>query len=193
MTANASLVWVDLEMTGLDPAECTIIEIATLVTTDQLELVAEGPSIVIHQSDETLARMSEAVRAMHTKSGLLELVRCSSVSLEQAAHATLEFVRQHCAAQSALLCGNSVWKDRSFLDRYMPELSRYLHYRIIDVSSVKELARRWYGPSCRPPTKADHHRALDDIRESIAELAWYRAHLFVTRPRESSEPKAPPG
>ena len=179
MIRTASLVWVDLEMTGLDPDSCTIVEIASLVTNDELEVVAEGPSLVIHASEQALATMSDAVRAMHQKSGLLELIERSTVSLEQAAEATLGFVRHHCPAHSAPLCGNSVWKDRVFLDRYMPELSSYLHYRIIDVSSVKELGRRWYGAASKPPAKADHHRALDDIRESIAELGWYRAHLFV--------------
>jgi len=179
MHQEASLLWVDLEMTGLDPETCAIVEIATLLTSDDLEVVAEGPCLVVHQSDAVLASMSDHVRELHSRSGLLDLIRSSSVTLREAEAKVLDFVRQHCAAERALLCGNSVWQDRRFLERHMPELVRYLHYRIIDVSTVKELSRRWYGARGQAPDKADHHRALDDIRESIAELRWYREELFV--------------
>jgi oligoribonuclease len=179
MPEHPTLLWVDLEMTGLDPESCAIVELASLVTTDHLELVAEGPCLVVHQSDEVLAAMSDAVREMHTRSGLLELVRGSTVTLRDAEAELVAFVGRCCGAERPLLCGNSVWKDRAFLERYMPELARRLHYRMIDVSTVKELARRWYGPRGKAPEKAEHHRALDDIRESMAELRWYREELFV--------------
>jgi len=179
MIQEAALLWVDLEMTGLDPETCVILEIATLLTGDDLEVVAEGPCLVVHQSEAVLAAMSDHVRELHGPSGLLDQVRSSSVSLEQAEAAVLGFVREHCEPERALLCGNSVWQDRRFLERYMPELVRYLHYRIIDVSTVKELCRRWYGSRGKAPDKAEHHRALDDIRESIAELRWYRDELFA--------------
>ena len=179
MAQEASLLWIDLEMTGLDPACCDIVEVATMLTGDDLELLAEGPCLVIHQSDEVLGAMSEHVRELHTRSGLLEQVRSSPVTLREAEAEVLAFVRRHCAEHQTLLAGNSVWKDRMFLERHMPELVRYLHYRMIDVSTVKELARRWYGPAGKAPDKAGQHRALDDIRESIAELRWYRDEIFV--------------
>lgn len=181
MPKPGRLVWIDLEMTGLDPDQATIVEIASLITDDALETVAEGPDLVIHQPEDVLARMSETVRALHERSGLLAAIRASQVSLAEAASRTLELVQQHCEQGQALLCGNSVWKDRVFLCRYMPELERWLHYRIIDVSTVKELARRWYGAAGRCPAKAEHHRASEDIHESLAELRWYRDKLFVPR------------
>ena len=174
------LLWLDLEMTGLDPETCSIVEIATMLTNDALEPLAEGPCLVIHVAEPVLRTMAPNVRELHEKSGLLAQIESSRVSLAEAEVQTLAFVRRYCAAQSARLCGNSVWKDRLFLERHMPELARYLHYRIIDVSTVKELARRWYGERSTPPAKADHHRAIEDIRESIAELRWYREHLFVS-------------
>jgi oligoribonuclease len=179
MAEQGTLLWVDLEMTGLDPETCVIVELASLVTTDYLELVAEGPCLVVHQSDQVLGTMSQTVREMHTRSGLLELIRRSTVTLADAEAELVAFLQRACGAARPLLCGNSVWKDRVFLERYMPELTSRLHYRMVDVSTVKELARRWYGPRGKAPEKADHHRALDDIRESIAELRWYREELFV--------------
>jgi oligoribonuclease len=178
----ARMVWVDLEMTGLDPQACTIVEIATIVTESDLTVVAEGPCLVIHQPDEALASMSDFVRDLHTRSGLLPRIQSSSVSLEQAAAETLAFLGQHCAKGTSPLCGNSVWKDRAFLERYMPSIVDFLHYRIVDVSTIKELARRWYPAEYQAPKKKETHRALDDVRESIEELKWYRGKLFAERP-----------
>jgi oligoribonuclease len=173
------LVWVDLEMTGLDPASCTIVEIATLVTDADLNLIAEGPSLIVHQPPEALARMSDFVRELHTRSGLLDAIGRSITSLEQAEAETLAFLTQHTSQGAAVLAGNSVWKDRAFLEVYMPRIVAHLHYRMIDVSTVKELVRRWYPPELMAPKKQERHRALDDIRESIEELRWYRAKVFA--------------
>lgn len=185
MASKGNLVWVDLEMTGLDPERCTIVEIATIVTSAELEILAEGPCLVVHQPDAILDEMSDEVRELHTRSGLLEQIRASSLSLAEAERRSLAFVEQHCAPQQSPLCGNSIWKDRQFLERHMPALARFLHYRVVDVSSIKELARRWYGERGQAPAKAERHRALDDIRESIEELKWYRDHLFVPRQERS--------
>lgn len=171
------LVWIDLEMTGLDPKKCTIVEIATIVTNSNLDILEEGPNLVIHHSEETLAVMNDYVRALHTRSGLLDQIRTSSVSLDDAATQTLAFIKKHVPSGVVPLCGNSIWKDREFLDAYMPQIAAHLHYRMIDVSTLKELVRRWC-PSREAPKKKETHRALDDIRESIQELAHYRA-LFV--------------
>ncbi len=176
------LVWVDLEMTGLDPAEHVIVEIAVLVTDGDLALVAEGPDLVIHQPDAELAKMAPVVAEMHARSGLTDKIRASTVTLAQAEDAVASFVAAHCARGVAPLCGNSVWKDKQFLERYMPRVMEHLHYRIVDVSTIKELASRWYPPAMRAPAKAEKHRALDDIRESIAELSHYRRVLFVPPP-----------
>ena len=176
------MVWVDLEMTGLDPDVSVIVEIATIVTESDLTVVAEGPNLVIHQPEEVLAGMSDFVRDLHARSGLLERIRASDVSLAAAAEQTVAFLSKHIAKGMAPLCGNSVWKDRSFLERYMPSVIDLLHYRIVDVSTLKELARRWYPGSMLPPKKKELHRALDDIRESIEELRYYRANLFVRPP-----------
>jgi len=175
------LVWMDLEMTGLDPATNVIVEIATLITDDELEIVAEGPDLVVHQPEEQLALMEPVVVEMHTKSGLLDAIRASSVTLDDAGRQTLEFIKAHVPeARRVPLCGNSIGMDRRFLDQHLPEIEHWLHYRSIDVSSVKELVRRWY-PSLNGsrPYKAGTHRALDDIRESVAELRFYREHVFV--------------
>ncbi|HEY6416062.1 MAG TPA: oligoribonuclease [Acidimicrobiales bacterium] len=185
------LVWMDLEMTGLDAARNVIVEIATLVTDDQLELVAEGPDLVIRQPAEALDAMEDVVREMHTRSGLLAAIEASSVSLADAGAATLDFIKAHVPApRSVPLCGNSIGTDRRFLAVYLPEIENYLHYRSIDVSTLKELARRW-APAVLEgaPKKESTHRALDDIRESVAELRWYRAHLF----RDVAQPSAAPG
>jgi oligoribonuclease len=158
-----------------------IVEIATLVTDDDLTVVAEGPDLVVHQSEEALALMEPIVVDMHTKSGLLDAIRESTVTLEQAGQATLEFIKQHVPeARKVPLCGNSIGMDRRFLDQYLPEIENWLHYRSVDVSSVKELVRRWY-PTLNNgrPYKAGAHRALDDIRESVAELRFYREHVFL--------------
>lgn len=176
------MVWVDLEMTGLNPDVSVIVEIATIVTESDLTVVAEGPNLVIHQPEEVLAGMSDFVRDLHARSGLLERIRASDVSLAAAAEQTVAFLSTHIAKGTAPLCGNSVWKDRAFLERYMPSVIDLLHYRIVDVSTLKELARRWYPGSLLPPKKKELHRALDDIRESIEELRYYRANLFVRPP-----------
>ena len=175
------MVWVDLEMTGLDPETCAIVEIATLITDSELTIVAEGPCLVIHQPDEVLATMGDFVRELHTRSGLLDKISASTVSLEDAAAQTLAFVQAHCEKGASPLCGNSVWKDRAFLERYMPAVVAHLHYRIIDVSTIKELVRRWYPPALSVPKKKEVHRALEDIRESIAELTFYRDRVFIPR------------
>lgn len=170
-------MWVDLEMTGLDPQTCVIVEIATLVTDGELNLVAEGPNLVVHQPDEVLAGMHPDVVAMHARSGLTERVRASTTSLEAAEAASLAFLEEHCEPRTSPLCGNSIWKDRQFIERYMPRFDAHLHYRNIDVSSLKELVARWY-PAEAAPRKKETHRALDDIRESIEELRWYRSRVF---------------
>jgi oligoribonuclease len=179
MARDDNLVWIDLEMTGLDPEACVIVEIATIVTDGELAVVAEGPNLVVHQPEQIMAHMAQEVRAMHTRSGLLERIAASEVNLAAAEAETLAFVKQHCNMRRAPLCGNSIWKDRQFIERSMPELDAYLHYRCVDVSTIKELARRWYGDGV-VPKKKETHRALDDIKESIEELRHYRARLFVT-------------
>jgi oligoribonuclease len=179
---NGRLVWVDLEMTGLDPETCVIVEIAVLVTDGDLHVIAEGPQLVIHQPEEELAKMAPIVQEMHARSGLTDQIRQSTTTLAEAEAQVLSFLVQHCAAKSAPLCGNSIWKDKQFLERYMPRVMEHLHYRIVDVSTLKELAARWYPPSMHMPKKGEKHRALDDIKESIAELSFYRKTLFVPRP-----------
>lgn len=175
------LVWMDLEMTGLDPARDTIVEIATIVTDDELEIVAVGPDLVVHQPPEALAVMDPFVVDMHTRSGLLTQIAASTISLDEAGQRTLAFIQEHVPeAGKVPLCGNSIGMDRRFLSAYLPEIEHWLHYRSIDVSSIKELVKRWY------PTidgvrlgKNGSHRALDDIRASIEELRFYRSHVFV--------------
>jgi oligoribonuclease len=183
------LVWMDLEMTGLDPGRHAIVEIATLVTDDELEIVAEGPDLVVHQPPAVLAAMDDFVRQMHTKNGLLPKIETSRVSLEEAGVATLAFIKEHVGeARTVPLCGNSIGTDRRFLAAHLPEIEEWLHYRSVDVSSVKELCRRWYPEVlARLPEKDSAHRAMDDIRESVAELRLYRDAIF----RERSTP-APP-
>jgi oligoribonuclease len=189
------LVWMDLEMTGLDHTRDVIVEIATIVTDDQLDILAEGPDLVIHQPDEALAALDPVVQDMHTKSGLLDAIRASDVSLADAGAATLAFIREHAPEpRSVPLCGNSIGTDRRFLAAYLPEIEEYLHYRSIDVSAVKELVRRWYPKIAQArPQKVGHHRALDDVRESIEELRYYREHVFIaTEPVEEPLPVDPP-
>jgi oligoribonuclease len=169
----------DLEMTGLDPERDQILEIATLVTDEQLQVIAEGPVLAIAHPESVYSAMDAWNQEHHTASGLLARCRSEGVSLREAEERTLAFVREHCAPRSAPLCGNSIWQDRRFLARYMRELDQYLHYRIIDVSTVKELVRRWYPRGPRPPEKKHAHLALDDIRESLEELRFYREHYFV--------------
>jgi oligoribonuclease len=174
------LAWMDLEMTGLDPARHVIVEIATLLTDDELRPIADGPDIVAHATSDQLSQMDDVVRTMHTRSGLLAAVQTSTISLADAGLSTLEFLRKHIGeSRTVPLCGNSIGTDRRFLAIQLPEIENFLHYRSIDVSSVKELCRRWYPDSlARAPAKMEAHRALDDIRESIAELAYYRSTIF---------------
>ena len=174
------LAWMDLEMTGLDPARDTIVEIATLVTDDALEILAEGPDLVLATAPDHLAGMDDVVRAMHTRSGLLAAIGSSTTTLEEAGEATMVFLRQHIPEERTVpLCGNSIGTDRRFLAAWLPDVDAYLHYRSVDVSTVKELARRWYPDAySAAPRKAGAHRALDDIKESIAELRHYRATIF---------------
>ena len=167
-------------MTGLDPDTDVVVEIATLITDDDLAIVAEGPDLVVHQPPEVLDRMGDFVRAMHTKSGLLEAIETSTTTLAEASEATMTFLREHIdEARTVPLCGNSIGTDRRFLLRWLPEIEEFLHYRSIDVSTIKELARRWHPEVLKSaPDKAGGHRAMDDIRESVAELRHYRAALF---------------
>jgi oligoribonuclease len=171
----------DLEMTGLNPETDVIVEIATLVTDDELNVVAEGPDLIIHQPDEVLARMDAVVTEMHTKSGLLPEIRSSTITLEQAGAETMAFLRQHIPeVRSVPLAGSSIGTDRRFLARYLPDIENFLHYRCVDVSTVKELVKRWYptADTARPRGNGGH-RAMADIKVSIDELRWYREHVFV--------------
>jgi oligoribonuclease len=183
MTARADddhLVWLDLEMTGLDVERHTIVEIACIVTDSDLTPLDDGIDIVIHQDADTMAQMDDFVRKMHTKSGLLPEIAASDVTLEVARTRALDYVRSYVPTPgTAPLCGNSIGTDRRFLDRYMHDLDTYLHYRSVDVSSLKELCRRWYPETYSlRPDKSEQHRALDDVRESLAELKFYREQLF---------------
>lgn len=173
------LVWVDCEMTGLDPTHDVLLEIATIVTNYDLEIVARGPVLAIHQSDKRLAAMDAWNRRTHKKSGLIDRVRAEGVSVAEAERQTLAFVKKYCYARSAPLCGNSIGQDKRFLAKYMPEFHEFLHYKVVDVSSIKLLAMEWYGGKYEAPKKKELHRALDDIEESIAELDYYRKHVFV--------------
>jgi oligoribonuclease len=174
------LAWIDLEMTGLDPARHTIVEIACLVTDDDLTLVAEGPDLVVHASPEQVAGMDDYVRAMHTRSGLLADMEASTLSLADAGAQTLAFLKEHVhEPRTVPLSGNSIGTDRRFLAVMLPEIEDYLHYRSVDVSTIKELCRRWLPEVYKAaPVKKGGHRALQDIRESVAELAYYRAAIF---------------
>jgi oligoribonuclease len=174
------LVWMDLEMTGLEPARNHIVEIATLVTDDDLVIVAEGPDLVVHQPPEALATMEPVVRDMHTRSGLLEAITASTITLEDAGEQTLAFIKEHVPEPRTVpLAGNSIGTDRRFLAAFLPAIEEWLHYRSVDVSTVKELARRWHPDAvASAPEKRGGHRALDDIRESVEELRHYRQTVF---------------
>ncbi len=182
------LAWMDLEMTGLQPDHHVIVEIATLVTDDELNVVAEGPDLVIGASAEQLDGMDDVVRAMHTRSGLIAAIESSSMTLEEAGEATLEFLRSHIPeAGTVPLCGNSIGTDRRFLAAQLPKVEAYLHYRSVDVSTVKELARRWYPDAVSAaPRKRGSHRAMGDIVESIEELRYYRSAVFKGAPDPAS-------
>ena len=173
----------DLEMTGLDPTRHVIVEIATLVTDDDLAVVAEGPDLVVRAAPAELEAMDKVVRDMHTGSGLLAAIESSSLSLAEAGAETLAFIKSHVPeAGTVPLCGNSIGVDRRFLSAQLPEIEGFLHYRSIDVSTVKELCRRWYPVAfANAPAKRGTHRALDDIKESVAELAYYRSAIFTAQ------------
>jgi oligoribonuclease len=177
------LIWMDLEMTGLDESRHVIVEIATLVTDDDLNIVAEGPNLVIHQPDEVMAEMDDFVTNMHTVSGLLEKIKTSTISEADAMQQTLDFIKEHSPEPNKIpLCGNSIRTDRTFLAKYMPEIENWLHYRCVDVSTIKELVKRW-NPGlehARPKSEGITHRAMDDIRDSVAELKFYRDKVFRT-------------
>ncbi len=172
------MVWIDLEMTGLEEHH-VVIEIASIVTDSDLNVLAEGPEIAIKRSKVDLENMDDWSLRQHEHSGLLSRVMGSNISIYDAEGRTLSFVQQWVDRHEAPLCGNSIWVDRLFLKREMPRLEAYLHYRVIDVSTVKELVSRWLPETGLMPKKANLHRAMDDVRESIAELRWYREHCFM--------------
>ncbi|MGH8505918.1 MAG: oligoribonuclease [Stenotrophobium sp.] len=179
MNAHAcNLIWIDLEMTGLVPEQHHIIEIATLVTDQNLNLLAEGPIIAVHQSDDSLAVMDEWNTRQHGSSGLTQRVRDSRVSEAQAEQQTLEFLRQWVAPGKSPMCGNSICQDRRFLARWMPALEKFFHYRNLDVSTLKELCHRWAPEIAKGYSKHSNHLAMDDIRDSVTELRYYREHFI---------------
>ena len=184
MAGSDFLVWLDMEMTGLDPAKERIIEIATIITDGNLKEIAVGPDLVIHQSDEILAAMDDWNTKHHGSSGLIDRVRASTITDGDAEAQTVAFINSHVNAKDRpVLAGNSIHQDRRFMRRYMPQFDNRLHYRMVDVSTVKELARRWFPQIiAKQPAKKDTHRALDDIRDSIDELRYYRSTVFLQPP-----------
>ena len=178
MVSDDALIWVDLEMTGLDPGHDRVLEIATIVTDGALCVIAEGPVIAIHQNDAVLAAMDEWNTRTHGASGLIERVRSSGIDEQEAQRLTLEFLEGHVGAGTSPMCGNSICQDRRFMARHLPRLEKFFHYRNLDVSTIKELARRWRPEVLAGFTKQGGHRALDDIRESIEELRHYRNTFF---------------
>lgn len=172
------LIWIDLEMTGLNPEQDVIIEIATIVTDKDLNQIAEGPVFAIAQSEQTLAKMDDWNTRTHTQSGLVKRIKEEGVSMAEAEAKTLEFLREHIAENTSPMCGNSICQDRRFLARQMPQLEAYFHYRNLDVSTLKELAKRWMPTALEGFKKQNAHTALADIRESIAELAHYRTTML---------------
>ena len=172
------LIWIDCEMTGLDPEKHVLLEIATVITDNKLKIIAKGPCLTIKQRKPTLDRMDNWCWKTHTASGLLARMHKEGVSVKIAEKETLAFLRHYCRPKKSPLCGNTIGQDRRFLIKYMPKLHDFFHYQSIDVSTIKQLARRWYGKKCEPPKKKECHRALEDIIESIAELAFYRKKIF---------------
>lgn len=176
----SNLAWIDLEMTGLDPEKDVIVEIASVVTDKDLNIIAQGPSFVIHQPDDKLKQMNDWVTKIHTASGLVQEIKDSKITAKEAEVKTLRFFQEYCFAGVTPLCGNSIWQDRRFLYKYMTELNNYFNYRIVDVSSFKEVIKRWYPDNANIDfKKGDIHRAMPDIRESIAELEHYKKNFFV--------------
>lgn len=178
MVNKDNLIWIDLEMTGLEPETDVIIEIATIVTDSNLNILAEGPTLAIHQSDTTLNGMDEWCTNQHGKSGLTERVKQSQITEADAEQQTIAFLQQYVEAGVSPMCGNSIGQDRRFLNKYMPELEAFFHYRNLDVSSLKELAKRWNPEVAAGVVKKGSHLALDDIKDSIAELSHYREHFI---------------
>ena len=172
------LIWLDLEMTGLDPELQVILEIGSIVTDSQLNVIAKGPVIAIHHPEHVLGAMEPWSLEHHGKSGLTDRCRNSEINLHNAEQKTLEFLKAHCAPRSSPLCGNSIGQDRRFLYKYMPTLSEFFHYRNIDVSTIKEVVKRWYPAAMQAPEKRKTHHVLDDIHESIDELRHYRKTVF---------------
>ncbi|WP_318470361.1 oligoribonuclease [Photobacterium leiognathi] len=177
--SDKNLIWIDLEMTGLDPETHKIIEIATIVTDPQLNILAEGPVLAIHQSEEELAKMDDWCTNTHTNSGLVDRIRKSTVTEQQAVAQTIAFLEQWVPKGVSPICGNSIGQDRRFLYKHMPELEQYFHYRYLDVSTLKELTRRWKPELLGGFSKKGSHLALDDIRDSIDELRYYRENIFT--------------
>jgi oligoribonuclease len=172
------LIWLDLEMTGLDPEKQTILEIGTSITDSNLELIAEGPAIAIHHPKRILDNMDSWCIEHHGQSGLTQRCRESKISMAKAEQMTLDFLSRYTESGKSPLCGNSIGQDRRFLVKYMPDLNRFFHYRNVDVSTIKELARRWYPPASQAPPKKRAHHVLEDVRESIEELKHYRRVIF---------------
>ncbi|MDO6619322.1 MULTISPECIES: oligoribonuclease [unclassified Shewanella] len=179
MAVNSSnLIWVDLEMTGLEPSVDRVIEIATIVTDQELNVLAQGPVVAIHQSDEVLAGMDEWNQTHHGQSGLIDRVKASSYTEEDAIRQTIAFLEQYVPKGASPMCGNTIGQDRRFLNKYMLELEEFFHYRNIDVSTIKELTKRWKPEVMDGLTKKNTHQALEDIKESIEELQFYRREVF---------------
>jgi oligoribonuclease len=179
MTFNANnLIWIDCEMTGLDPEKERLIEMATIITDSELNTIAEGPVLAIHQSDELLNNMDSWNTKQHNSSGLIERVKKSTITEKEAEQLTLDFLKQYVPFGKSPMCGNTIYQDRRFLTKYMPELEKYFHYRLLDVSTLKELSLRWAPKIYGGMQKESRHLALEDIRESIAELKYYRENFL---------------
>ena len=176
--SKENLVWIDMEMSGLDPDTDVILEIATIVTDKDLNILSEGPVFTIRQKPELFDQMDEWNRTHHSESGLWDKVVSSTIGLEQAEQETLDFIKKYTEPKVSPLCGNSIAQDRLFISKYMPLINNHLHYRMVDVSTIKELTNRWYPGKLKAPDKKNLHRALDDIRESIDELKFYRSSVF---------------
>ena len=178
MNKDLNLIWIDLEMTGLSPISDRIIEIATLVTDPDLNIIAEGPNLAIKQTDQVLNEMDEWNQTHHGATGLIQKVKSSSISESEAEAKTIEFLERYSRENASPMCGNSICQDRRFLANYMPKLEAFFHYRNLDVSSLKELARRWKPEILEGVNKISRHAAMDDIRDSVEELAYYRTNLI---------------